>query len=117
MTVIVDERSAGFFAVGAAQASGEPVALLSTSGTAAANYHPAVCEADESALPLVVLTCAGGADPDDGGVDLCVGDVLPHPARKTAAAVSAPTHPATERAPIRPADIGWFLPVAQTPSG
>jgi 2-succinyl-5-enolpyruvyl-6-hydroxy-3-cyclohexene-1-carboxylate synthase len=56
VTVIVDERSAGFFALGAAQASGEPVSLLSTSGTAAANYHPAVCEADESALPLLVLT-------------------------------------------------------------
>ena len=55
-TVIVDERSAGFFALGAAQASGEPVALLCTSGTAAANYHPAVCEADESALPLLVLS-------------------------------------------------------------
>jgi 2-succinyl-5-enolpyruvyl-6-hydroxy-3-cyclohexene-1-carboxylate synthase len=56
VTVIVDERSAGFFGLGAAQASGEPVALLCTSGTAAANYHPAVCEADESALPLLVLT-------------------------------------------------------------
>jgi 2-succinyl-5-enolpyruvyl-6-hydroxy-3-cyclohexene-1-carboxylate synthase len=55
-TVIVDERSAAFFALGAAQASGEPVALLCTSGTAAANYHPALCEADESALPLVVLS-------------------------------------------------------------
>jgi 2-succinyl-5-enolpyruvyl-6-hydroxy-3-cyclohexene-1-carboxylate synthase len=55
-TVIVDERSAGFFALGAAQASGEPVALLCTSGTAAANYHPAVCEADESAVALLVLT-------------------------------------------------------------
>jgi 2-succinyl-5-enolpyruvyl-6-hydroxy-3-cyclohexene-1-carboxylate synthase len=54
--VIVDERSAAFFALGAAQASSEPVALLCTSGTAAANYHPAVCEADESALPLLVLT-------------------------------------------------------------
>ncbi len=56
VTVIVDERSAGFFALGAAQASGEPVALLCTSGTAVANYHPAVCEADESGLPLVVLS-------------------------------------------------------------
>jgi 2-succinyl-5-enolpyruvyl-6-hydroxy-3-cyclohexene-1-carboxylate synthase len=56
VTVIVDERSAGFFALGAAQASGEPVALLCTSGTAAANYAPAVAEADESALPLVVVT-------------------------------------------------------------
>lgn len=56
VTVIVDERAAGFFALGAAQASGAPVALLCTSGTAAANYHPAVCEADESAVPLVVLS-------------------------------------------------------------
>jgi 2-succinyl-5-enolpyruvyl-6-hydroxy-3-cyclohexene-1-carboxylate synthase len=56
VSVIVDERSAAFFALGAAQATGAPVAMLCTSGTAAANYHPAICEADESALPLVVLT-------------------------------------------------------------
>ncbi|HEU4707643.1 MAG TPA: 2-succinyl-5-enolpyruvyl-6-hydroxy-3-cyclohexene-1-carboxylic-acid synthase [Solirubrobacterales bacterium] len=56
VSVIVDERSAGFFALGAAQASGEPAALLCTSGTALANYHPAVCEADESAVPLLVLS-------------------------------------------------------------
>jgi 2-succinyl-5-enolpyruvyl-6-hydroxy-3-cyclohexene-1-carboxylate synthase len=56
VSVIVDERSAGFFALGAAQASGEPVALLCTSGTALVNYHPAVVEADESAIPLLVLS-------------------------------------------------------------
>jgi 2-succinyl-5-enolpyruvyl-6-hydroxy-3-cyclohexene-1-carboxylate synthase len=56
VSVIVDERSAGFFALGAAQASGEPVALLCTSGTALVNYHPAVVEADESGIPLVVLS-------------------------------------------------------------
>jgi 2-succinyl-5-enolpyruvyl-6-hydroxy-3-cyclohexene-1-carboxylate synthase len=56
VAVIVDERSAGFFALGAAQASGEPVALLCTSGTALVNYHPAVVEADESGIPLVVLS-------------------------------------------------------------
>jgi 2-succinyl-5-enolpyruvyl-6-hydroxy-3-cyclohexene-1-carboxylate synthase len=56
VTVIVDERSAAFFAVGAAQASGAPVAILCTSGTAAANFHPAICEADESALPLIALS-------------------------------------------------------------
>jgi 2-succinyl-5-enolpyruvyl-6-hydroxy-3-cyclohexene-1-carboxylate synthase len=55
-TVIVDERSAAFFALGAAQASGAPVAILCTSGTAAANYHPAICEANHSAVPLLVLT-------------------------------------------------------------
>ncbi len=54
--VIVDERSGGFFALGAAQATRTPVAILCTSGTAAANLHPAVCEADESAVPLIVLT-------------------------------------------------------------
>jgi len=55
-TVIVDERSAAFFALGAAQASGAPVAILCTSGTAAANFHPAICEADHAAVPLLVLT-------------------------------------------------------------
>ncbi|HET9152682.1 MAG TPA: 2-succinyl-5-enolpyruvyl-6-hydroxy-3-cyclohexene-1-carboxylic-acid synthase [Solirubrobacterales bacterium] len=56
VSVIIDERSAGFFALGAAQASGSPVALLCTSGTALVNYHPAVVEADESAIPLLVLS-------------------------------------------------------------
>lgn len=56
VSVIVDERSAGFFALGAAQASGQAVALLCTSGTALVNYHPAVVEADESGIPLVVLS-------------------------------------------------------------
>jgi 2-succinyl-5-enolpyruvyl-6-hydroxy-3-cyclohexene-1-carboxylate synthase len=55
-TVLLDERSAGFFALGAAQASGSPVAVACTSGTAAANLHPAVCEADEAGVPLLVLT-------------------------------------------------------------
>jgi len=56
VTVALDERSGGFFALGAAQASGLPVAMICTSGTAAANYHPAVAEADLSAVPLIVLT-------------------------------------------------------------
>jgi 2-succinyl-5-enolpyruvyl-6-hydroxy-3-cyclohexene-1-carboxylate synthase len=56
VAVIVDERSAGFFALGAAQATGQPAAVLCTSGTAAANLHPAVCEADEAGVPLLVLT-------------------------------------------------------------
>jgi 2-succinyl-5-enolpyruvyl-6-hydroxy-3-cyclohexene-1-carboxylate synthase len=56
VTVIVDERSAAFFALGAAQATRAPVAMLCTSGTAAANFHPAICEADESGVPLIALT-------------------------------------------------------------
>src|SRR6201989_1172160 len=53
---VLDERSAGFVALGMAKASGRPVAVTCTSGTAAANLHPAVCEAWEARVPLVVLT-------------------------------------------------------------
>ena len=52
----VDERSAAFFALGIAKASGIPAALACTSGTAAANYAPAVIEAHEARVPLLVLT-------------------------------------------------------------
>jgi 2-succinyl-5-enolpyruvyl-6-hydroxy-3-cyclohexene-1-carboxylate synthase len=52
----IDERSASFTALGLAKASRRPVAVLCTSGTAAANFHPAVIEAGESGVPLLVLT-------------------------------------------------------------
>jgi 2-succinyl-5-enolpyruvyl-6-hydroxy-3-cyclohexene-1-carboxylate synthase len=52
----VDERCAGFFALGAAKAAARPVAITCTSGTAAANLAPAVIEAFEARVPLVVLT-------------------------------------------------------------
>ncbi|MEO7369085.1 MAG: 2-succinyl-5-enolpyruvyl-6-hydroxy-3-cyclohexene-1-carboxylic-acid synthase [Gemmatimonadaceae bacterium] len=52
----IDERSGAFFALGLARALQEPVALLCTSGTAAANFLPAVVEAKSSGVPLLVLT-------------------------------------------------------------
>lgn len=52
----LDERSAGFFALGRSRRSGDPTALICTSGTACANLHPAVMEANEGRVPLVVLT-------------------------------------------------------------
>lgn len=52
----LDERTAGFLALGLARTSRRPVAVLTTSGTAVANLHPAVLEADHAGLPLVVLT-------------------------------------------------------------
>jgi 2-succinyl-5-enolpyruvyl-6-hydroxy-3-cyclohexene-1-carboxylate synthase len=52
----IDERCAGFFALGAAKSSGRPVAVTCTSGTAAANLAPAVIEAREARVPLLVLT-------------------------------------------------------------
>ncbi|MSU50176.1 MAG: 2-succinyl-5-enolpyruvyl-6-hydroxy-3-cyclohexene-1-carboxylic-acid synthase [Opitutus sp.] len=53
---VLDERSAAFFALGLAKQRGEIVALVCTSGTAAANFFPAVIEARESGVPLLVLT-------------------------------------------------------------
>ena len=53
---IIDERAAGFYALGLARATDRPVALVCTSGTAAANWMPAVCEADRSRVPLLLLT-------------------------------------------------------------
>jgi 2-succinyl-5-enolpyruvyl-6-hydroxy-3-cyclohexene-1-carboxylate synthase len=52
----VDERSAAFFGLGIAKAKKKPVAILCTSGTAAANYYPAVIEARYAKVPLIVLT-------------------------------------------------------------
>ena len=54
--VVLDERSAAFTALGLGIGTGAPAVLLCTSGTAAANFHPAVVEAHQSAVPMVVIT-------------------------------------------------------------
>lgn len=54
--ILVDERSASYFALGLAKQTNRPVALICTSGTAAANYYPAVIEAAHGRVPLIVLT-------------------------------------------------------------
>ena len=53
---ITDERSAGYFALGLARQTNEPVGLICTSGTAALNYAPAIAEAFYQNIPLIVLT-------------------------------------------------------------
>src|SRR5690606_9727910 len=53
---VLDERSAGFFALGLTKRGGRPVALVCTSGSAAANSFPAVLEASEIGAPLILLT-------------------------------------------------------------
>jgi 2-succinyl-5-enolpyruvyl-6-hydroxy-3-cyclohexene-1-carboxylate synthase len=54
--VRVDERTGGFLALGLAKASGRPVPVMTTSGTATANLHPAVLEASAAGVPLIVVT-------------------------------------------------------------
>lgn len=56
VTINIDERSSAFYALGIAKATKKPVAILCTSGTAAANYFPAIVEAYYSRVPLIVLT-------------------------------------------------------------
>ena len=53
---VLDERTAAFFALGIARATARPVVLVCTSGTAGANFYPAVIEAKESRVPLLILT-------------------------------------------------------------
>jgi len=64
---VVDERSAGFLALGSARITGRPNALLCTSGSALANYFPAIVEASLSHLPLLVLTADRPLDVQHAG--------------------------------------------------
>ena len=69
---IADERSAGFFALGIAQQTKKPVALVCTSGSALLNYYPAIAEAFYSQIPLVVLS----ADRPQSKIDIGDGQTI-----------------------------------------
>ena len=75
VTVQLDERVGGFCALGMAKASGRPVALVCTSGTAAANYLPAVVEAYHSGVPLVVCTADRPPEHRDAGAGQTIDQV------------------------------------------
>lgn len=72
---VVDERSAGFFALGIAQQLHQPVALVCTSGSALVNYYPAVVEAFYSRIPLVVIS----ADRPDHLINIGDGQTITQP--------------------------------------
>lgn len=72
---IVDERSAGFFALGMARETGVPVLLVCTSGSALLNYYPAVAEAYYSGIPLIILS----ADRPSYKIDIGDGQTIRQP--------------------------------------
>ena len=72
---LLDERGASFFALGLAQASDEPVAILCTSGTAAANFLPAVVEAHYGRIPLLVLTADRSHELRESGANQTVDQI------------------------------------------
>jgi 2-succinyl-5-enolpyruvyl-6-hydroxy-3-cyclohexene-1-carboxylate synthase len=102
--VFLDERSAGFFALGAARAGGRPVAVLCTSGTAAAHLHAAVLEAHHARVPLLVCTADRPPELRDTGAPQTTDQVrLYGPAVRFFADLAPEDHPAA---------IGAWRPLA-----
>lgn len=96
-----DERGLGFFALGVAKATGEPVALITTSGTAVANLLPAVVEACQSGVPLIVISADRPPELIDCGANQAI-DQLGIFGTYTGARLDLPT-------PDRQISLRWLL--------
>jgi 2-succinyl-5-enolpyruvyl-6-hydroxy-3-cyclohexene-1-carboxylate synthase len=117
LPVHLDERSAAFFALGAAKGSGRPALVLCTSGTAAAHFHPAVLEADHSRVPLIVCTADRPAELRDTGAPQTTDQVhLYGSAVRFFADLSADGDPAA-RAAWRPIAARVWAEAAGPPAG
>ena len=96
-----DERGLGFFALGIAKVTGEPVALITTSGTAVANLYPAVIEACQSGVPLIVISADRPPELIDCGTNQAI-DQLGIFGAYTGARLDLPT-------PDRTIPLRWLL--------
>jgi 2-succinyl-5-enolpyruvyl-6-hydroxy-3-cyclohexene-1-carboxylate synthase len=101
----IDERSGAFFALGLAKATNRPVALACTSGTAAANYAPAVIEAHEARVPLLVLTADRPPELRDVGAGQTIDQVKLY-GSAVSLYVEVDAHPAT------PERLRWLRQLA-----
>ncbi|MDJ0952529.1 MAG: 2-succinyl-5-enolpyruvyl-6-hydroxy-3-cyclohexene-1-carboxylic-acid synthase [Acidimicrobiia bacterium] len=113
---VIDERSAGFFALGLAKASHTPVVLACTSGTAAVEYHPAVVEASQSDVPLLILTADRPAELRDVGAPQTVDQISLYGSAVRMFAEALP--PDTDTAPEAPGEIAidiWAHATASPP--
>ena len=105
LSVILDERSAGFAALGAALATGAPTVVACTSGSAAANFHPAVVEADQAGVPMIVLTSDRPPELRGIGAGQTIDQIgLYGTASRGGSARSAPTTPTISRTPAHALD-------------
>jgi 2-succinyl-5-enolpyruvyl-6-hydroxy-3-cyclohexene-1-carboxylate synthase len=101
----IDERSGAFFALGQAKASHRPVALACTSGTATANYLPAVVEAYEARVPLLVLTADRPPELRDVGAGQTIDQVKLY-------GRNAKCFLEVDEAPATPARLRWMRQLA-----
>lgn len=128
-----DERGAAYFAVGHARATGKPAVLVCTSGTAVANYYPAVVEAFHERLPLIVLTADRPPELRDSGANQTIDQIrlfgkharfhfdLPCPDREippefVLTLVDQAVHRAT-RSPMGPVHLNCMFREPLAPSG
>ncbi len=102
---VIDERDAGFVAVGLAKATGAPAVLACTSGTAAANYAPAVIEAYEARVPLIVLTADRPPELRDNGAGQTIDQVKLY-------GRAAKWYLEIDDAPATPARMRWLRQLA-----
>ena len=130
----LDERAAAFFALGRARRTGRPTPLVCTSGTAAAEFHPAVVEADRGRVPMVLLTADRPPALQDSGANQTVDQrdlygsavryhrVLPEPAAedrtvrslRTTVARAVATSTGVEPGPVH-LDVPFEKPLEPTP--
>jgi 2-succinyl-5-enolpyruvyl-6-hydroxy-3-cyclohexene-1-carboxylate synthase len=113
-----DERSASFFALGMARATGIPVALVCTSGTAAAEFHPAVIESSCARVPLLVLTADRPPELHQWGANQTIEQATIYgPHAKWAVHMPVPERTPTLMSFVRATACRAFATAASTPMG